>query len=182
MLLKIDKIVEEILHPSDPADPLIITPLPNIKKLQKTGAASIDLRLGSWFLVPYARRITHFDIYDDFQKQNLNENNLVRYVYVPFGESFVLHPKSFVLGSTLEWIRLPANRGGYVTARSSWGRYGLIIATATGIHPGFSGCLTLELANVGEIPIVIKPGTTIAQLFIHTVKDTEKEIDKIITN
>jgi len=103
---------------------------------------------------------------------------LVKYVYVPFGESFVLHPKSFVLGSTLEWIRLPANRGGYVTARSSWGRYGLIIATATGIHPGFSGCLTLELANVGEIPIVIKPGTTIAQLFIHTVEDTEKEIDK----
>ena len=178
MILKIDKIIEEIKHPPNPNDPLIITPLPNIEELQKSGSASIDLRLGSWFLVPRPTRITHFDIYNDHDKQSLNEAKLVRYVYVPFGESFVLHPKSFILGVTLEWIRLPANRAGYVTARSSWGRYGLIIATATGVHPGFSGCLTLELANIGEVPIVVKPGTAICQLFIHTVDHRESDIDK----
>lgn len=41
--------------------------------------------------------------------------------------------------------------------KSSLGRRGLVIETAPGVHPGFSGCLTLELANVGEIPIVLKP-------------------------
>ena len=81
----------------------------------------------------------------------------------------MLQPRSFVLGVTLEWIRLPADKAAYVVGRSSWGRYGLIIATATGVHPGFTGCLTLELSNVGEIPIRVKPGTTVCQLFIHDV-------------
>ena len=46
---------------------------------------------------------------------------------------------------------------------------GLIVATAAGVHPGFTGCLTLELSTVGEIPIVIKPGLRISQLFFHSV-------------
>jgi len=69
--------------------------------------------------------------------------------------------------SLLEWIRLPERISGYVTGRSSWGRRGLIIETAAGIHPGFSGCLALELANVGELPIALKPGMRICQIFLH---------------
>jgi dUTPase len=42
-----------------------------------------------------------------------------------------------------------------------------IVETAAGIHPGFNGCLTLELANVGEVPIKIRPGMKIAQVFVH---------------
>lgn len=53
--------------------------------------------------------------------------------------------------------------------RSSWGREGLVIATATGVHPGYSGILTLELTNLGEIPLRLYPGIAIAQLFVHTV-------------
>jgi dCTP deaminase len=30
----------------------------------------------------------------------------------------------------------------------------------------------LELTNVGELPIAIKPGMTICQLFLHRVEDT----------
>ncbi|MEW5724531.1 MAG: hypothetical protein AB1896_15580, partial [Thermodesulfobacteriota bacterium] len=91
-------------------------------------------------------------------------------------EAFVLHPKAFVLGITLEWFRLPANRAATVIGRSSWGRYGLIIATATGVHPGFTGCLALELSNIGEIPITIKPGTTICQIFVHKVESGKEEL------
>ena len=57
----------------------------------------------------------------------------------------------------------------YVVGRSSWGRDGLIIATATGVHPGYSGIITLEISNVGEIPIYLYPGLSIAQLFIQEV-------------
>ena len=91
------------------------------------------------------------------------------------GKNISCIPRSFVLGVTLEWIRLPKDLAGYVTAKSSWGRRGLIIATATGVHPGFTGCLTLELSNVGEIPIAIKPGMTICQLFLHSVDDSGSE-------
>jgi dCTP deaminase len=97
---------------------------------------------------------------------------------VPFGKSFILHPKYFVLGVTLEWIRLPKDIAGYVIGKSSWGRLGLIIATAVGVHPGFAGCLTLELSNVGELPIELKPGMQICQLFLHTAHSTSSAQSK----
>lgn len=104
-----------------------------------------------------------------------SEAQLTKQHFVPFGEPFILHPRAFVLAVTLEWIRLPSNIAGYVVGRSSWGRHGLIIATANGVHPGFTGCLTLELTNVGEIPITIKPGTTICQLFLHSVEGRDPQ-------
>jgi dCTP deaminase len=97
--------------------------------------------------------------------------------YVPFGQDFFLHPRAFVLAVTLEWVRIPGNLAAYVVCKSSWGRCGLIIATATGVHPGFKGCLTLELSNVGEIPIGIKPGISICQLFLHEVSSTDEHVD-----
>jgi dCTP deaminase len=51
-----------------------------------------------------------------------------------------------------------------VTSRSKWGRAGLVIATATAVHPGFNGTVTLELINLGEIPLVLYPGLRVAQL------------------
>jgi dCTP deaminase len=73
----------------------------------------------------------------------------------------------------LEWLRLPIDLAAYVTGKSSWGRRGLIIETAAGIHPGFTGCLTLELANVGSAPILLEPGMEICQVFFHEVKPAE---------
>ena len=169
MILKTEEIANEVTSPTNPKDPLIITPIPNLEDLKKTGAASVDIRLGCWFLVCRQTRVGLLDVYDN-PNDVPNESKLTKSYYVPYGEKFVLHPKAFVLGVTLEWIRLPLNRAAYVIGRSSWGRHGLIIATATGVHPGFTGCLTLELSNVGEIPITVKPGTTVCQLFIHEVR------------
>jgi dCTP deaminase len=152
---------EEEGQPKD--DPLVISPLPDLDKLRRSGSASIDLRLGTWFVTLRGTRMTHLQ-----PSGRMPELQLTKSQYVPFGSRYLLHPQSFVLGITLEWMRIPKNYGGYVTAKSSWGRRGLIIATATGVHPGFKGCLTLELTNVGEIPIAIQPGMTICQLFLHT--------------
>jgi len=63
----------------------------------------------------------------------------------------------------------------YVAGRSTWGRLGLIVATAVGVHPGFAGNLTLELRNLGETPLTLYPGQTIAQLFFHLVVDRNME-------
>lgn len=99
------------------------------------------------------------------------EARSARSYFVPFGKEFILHPRRFVLASTLEWMKLPAALGGYVTGKSTWARRGLIIETAAGVRPGFSGCLTLELTNVGEVPIVIRPGMKICQLFLHLIPE-----------
>jgi dCTP deaminase len=101
---------------------------------------------------------------------NVLENRLTSKYYVPFTRKYILHPRTFVLGITMEWIRIPGDCAAYVVGKSSWGRRGLIIATAAGVHSGFSGCLTLEMTNLGEIPVEIAPGMQICQLFLHKVE------------
>jgi dCTP deaminase len=160
------------------ADPkgICVVPEPDLVALAASGEAAVTLRLGRWFLSLRQTSKTHFDIIALKQKGEglTNEERDTRLTFVPFGKTFTLHPGRFVLGSTLEWLRLPQDKTGYVTGKSSLGRRGLIIETAAGIHPGFSGCLTLELANVGEIPVQILPGMPICQVFVQDVKAGSK--------
>lgn len=167
MILKSERIAEylEAGKKNDTADPLVIVPTPDPQEIRETGAASIDLRLGTWFVTLRQARMPYLKIEDDKAKAS----QLTKTRYIPFDKEFYLHPGSFVLGATLEWLRIPTNMAAYVIGRSGWGRRGLIIATATGVHPGFKGCLTLELTNVGEIPIAIRPGMPVCQLFLHAV-------------
>lgn len=148
-----------------PADPLVIVPSPDLPELRKKGTASVDLHLGTWFSSLRQTRMTHLEV-----GKRHPESRLTKTHYVRFGSTYVLHPRNFVLAVTLEWLRLPADLSAYVIGKSSWGRRGLIIATATGVHPGFVGSLTLELSNVGELPVAIEPGMQICQLFFHKVK------------
>ena len=176
MILKSDiiaKLLEESADPGAP-DPLVITPSPpDLVELAKSGSASIDIRLGTWFMNLRQARMPQLAI-DEPESQP----QLTKMHYVPFGSEYYLHPGNFVLSVTLEWIRIPKNLAAYVIGKSSRGRRGLIIATATGVHPGFKGCLTLELSNVGELPIAIKPGMEICQLFLHRVETENEELDR----
>lgn len=153
---------------------LIVVPSPDEVNLRKHGGASLDLRLGRWFRsfkqtqVP---TVTLTDHSSDPERRIQSER--AKEHFVPFGAPFVLHPGRFVLGVTLEWLRLPAGLSGYVTGKSSLGRHGLVIETAAGLHPRFTGCLTLELANVGEVPLEISPGMEICQVFLHETTAAE---------
>ena len=161
--------IADLLGDRTGADRLVITPAPNLDELRKSGAASVDLRLGTWFSSLRASRTTALDVMD---ASHAVDARMGKMSFVPFGSAFVLHPGRFVLAVTLEWIRLPHSLSGEVAGKSAWGRHGLIIATATGVHPTFTGCLTLELSNVGDIPIKLYPGTRICQLFLHGVVES----------
>ena len=106
------------------------------------------------------------------------------HVVVPFGDGLWLHPRHFVLAVTFEFLKFPDDMGAYVVGRSSWGRLGLIVATAVFVHPGFRGCLTLELVNEGDSPIYLCPGFRIAQLAIHRLGNPapprEAEVEKYL--
>lgn len=175
MILKAE-IIAEILAAKSASDPLVITPQPDLNELKMSGAASVDMRLGTWFLSLRQARQSVLEV-SESSLAHSTDSRLTKMSYIPFGKDFILHPRSFVLGVTLEWIRIPRDLAGYVVGKSSLGRRGLIIATATGFHPGFTGCLTLELSNVGEIPIAIKPGMKICQLFFHKVNTNEDYVD-----
>jgi dCTP deaminase len=45
----------------------------------------------------------------------------------------------------------------------------VVIETAPWIHPGYRGCLTLEIANVSNTPVLLHPGFPIGQLILLTV-------------
>lgn len=152
---------------------LVITPLLDPEKQLHKGSASVDLRLGTRFVASRRGDLTHIDTKNQgFEKEIAN---LQDSYYRNIGDSFVLHPGHFVLASTLETLCLPPNLAGSVVTRSSWGRHGLIIATAVGIHPNFVGVLTLELRNLAEIPLKLYPGRRILQVFFHEVEQTDLE-------
>ena len=92
-------------------------------------------------------------------------------VHMSWGERFILHPQELVLASTLEYIVLPDNVAAQVLTRSSYGRLGLLTATAVQVQPGSRGCITLELVNQGETPIELSPAARVAQLMLWVVTE-----------
>jgi len=170
-ILKGEKLAALLSPKVSGQDSLYVAPVPDIEGIKNSGSASLDLRLGVWFTSLRHARQSVLDV-------DSSERRITKSHYVRFGDQYYLHPRNFVLGITLEWLRFPSKLAGYVIGKSSWGRRGLVIATATGVHPGFTGCLTLELCNVGEIPIELKPGSRICQLFVHTVQPSSRTVDR----
>ena len=46
----------------DHRDPLVVTPGPDLVALRSAGTASLDLRLGTWFLTPKKNRHALLDV------------------------------------------------------------------------------------------------------------------------
>ncbi|AXH96302.1 dCTP deaminase [Ornithinimicrobium avium] len=130
----------------DPWDPRMVQP------------SSVDVRLDRYFRLFDNHK---YAVIDPAQEQP----ELTRLVEVEAGESFVLHPGEFVLGSSYEQVTLPDDVAARVEGKSSLGRLGLLThATAGFVDPGFTGHVTLELSNVATLPIVLHPGMKIGQL------------------
>lgn len=148
---------------------MVVTPLLDDDQVSNS---SIDLRLGTHFTLTRTTRVRALDAFEALgdNKARIDMQSYQRQVVVPYGADLVLHPGDFVLGTTIEYLRLPMDLYAYVMGRSSWGRLGLIIATAVVVHPGFAGCITLELVNEGSVPIVLRPGTRICQLAVHSTE------------
>ena len=122
--------------------------------------SSIDLRLGSVFRVFVNQTETHID-------PKLSQPDLTEEVEVADGSSFVLHPSEFVLGGTVETIRMADDLVGRIEGKSSLGRLGLMVHSTAGyVDPGFRGSLTLELSNHANLPILLWPGMRVSQLSV----------------
>jgi dCTP deaminase len=126
--------------------------------------ASIDLKLGTSFRVfsevnysevgsIFATTIDLADYRDHSKKRT-----------VPVGRSLIIMPGEFLLGSTLEKLRIPDQIAMYLDGKSSIGRLGLSVHVTAGyFDPGFEGVGTLELVNFGPYPIRLRPGLFICQ-------------------
>jgi dCTP deaminase len=119
--------------------------------------SSVDVRVDRYFRVFHNARYPFIDVREP-------QEDLTELVEADTGP-FILHPGEFVLGSTLERIRLPDDLVARLEGKSSLGRLGLLIHSTAGfIDPGWDGHVTLELSNVANLPITIYPGMKIGQL------------------
>jgi dCTP deaminase len=129
----------------DPYDPRCLQP------------ASLDVRLDRQFRVFRSSRHAYIDLAKGV-------DDITELVTVD-REPFILHPGEFVLGSTLERVRLANDIVSRVEGKSSLGRLGLLIHSTAGfIDPAWDGHITLELSNVNTIPITLYPRMRIGQL------------------
>ncbi len=138
---------------------LVITPLMDLS----IGAASVDLRLGNKFVLFRSNRIEAFNPLEKVPEARA----IQAYTQKRWGQPFVLHPNELVLAHVLEYLKMPGDLSAQVLTRSSYGRLGLVTATATFIEPNYKGSLTLELVNLSEVPMSLTPGQRIAQLVLQ---------------
>jgi dCTP deaminase len=147
---------------------IIVEPM----KADQIGPSSIDLSLGNKWRVFKQLTKTHIDPSKDKDTDEFTE--------VLTANEFVIHPGEFVLGTTREFIKVPHDLVGRLEGRSSWGRLGIVIHSTAGfVNPGFNGTLTLEMTNLGKMPVLLKAGTRICQIIFEKLNSpVETPYDK----
>src|SRR5437764_14071104 len=131
----------------------ITPPLPP----EQFGSCSVDFRLGNEFSVFEYSRHPYIDL-----REKIDLQDIMRKVVVPPGEPFVLQPRDFVLAITEETLDLGTDVLGRLEGRSSLGRIGIIVHGTAGLFdPGWIGKATLELSNLGRMPVALYPGMRI---------------------
>jgi dCTP deaminase len=130
----------------DPFDPQLVQP------------SSIDVRLDNKFLVFRNTKRAFIDV-----KQPADD--LMELIELAQDEPMYLHPHEFVLGNTIERVKMPDDLVGRLEGRSSLGRLGVVIHSTAGfIDAAFEGHVTLEISNLANLPIALYPGMRIGQI------------------
>lgn len=167
MILDEKSIIERLMLKDK--ERLVITPI--IDAVEQFQPSSIDLRLGSHFKIIRTSEFAFFDPLCDEEEIRSGILRSTEDVDKKILEPFVLHPSEFVLGSTLEYIKLPSDIAARLEGRSSWARMGLVVHSTGGfIDPGFAGSITFELCNTGKIPFALYSGLRIAQISFYQLK------------
>ncbi|MEE9276787.1 MAG: dCTP deaminase, partial [Dehalococcoidia bacterium] len=124
---------------------------------ERLGPESVDFRLGSSFLVFERNKQPYID-----PRRPETAEGTTRLVTLAADEPFIIHPAELVLATTMERLRLPDDLVARLEGRSSLGRLGLIVhRTASLFHPGWDGHATMELGNLGVMPVALYSGMRI---------------------
>ena len=124
---------------------------------EQFGSCSVDFRLGNEFSVFEHSRHGMIDL-----RERAAIQDLMRTIEVGDGEPFILQPREFALAITKETLELDDDVLGRLEGRSSLGRIGIIVHGTAGLFdPGWIGRATLELSNLGRMPVALYPGMRI---------------------
>ncbi|MBX4187386.1 MAG: dCTP deaminase [Candidatus Doudnabacteria bacterium] len=140
-----------------------ITPKPDLKT--QLGSCSVDLHLGNKFRVFKHSSYPYIDL-----NGPVDTDKLMKEIIVPKGEPFIMQPGDFALATTEENLELEDDLLGRIEGRSSLGRLGIIVhGTASIFDPGWIGTPTMELGNLGVMPVALYPGMRICAFTFEEV-------------
>lgn len=158
MAILSDKTIKEYLEEGK----IVIDPLKDEQQIQPS---SVDMRLGDEFKVFKVIRKPYIDPKDEEDIAEYMESSTV-----PEGEAFIIHPNEFALATTQEYVKVPDDLVAIVEGRSSMGRLGVTMHVTAGyVDPGFEGRITLEISNIGAMPVALYPGQRVCQLVFETM-------------
>ena len=141
---------------------IVIDPLIDEKQIQPS---SIDMRIGDEFKVFKVIRKPYIDPKDQDDIASYMESMIIEE-----GEAFIIHPNEFALATTYEYVKVPDDLVARVEGRSSMGRLGVTMHVTAGfIDPGFEGKITLEISNIGAMPVALYPGQRVCQIVFETM-------------
>lgn len=141
--VELKKLLAEGVLVIDPLDPDCVQP------------ASVDCKLGSHFLVVESNKMDIITLDSEIHYREIE------------GDTVTIPPHTFVLATTKEYFKIPANMVAFVEGRSSIGRIGLFVQNAGWVDPGFEGKITLELYNANALPIKLQAGRRICQMVFY---------------
>jgi len=121
------------------------------------GSFGYDLRLGRRFILhrPHTANI-------------IDPRNIKKELFktIEVSDVFLLQPHSQVLAESVERFNMPDDVIAEVIGKSTYARCGLLVNT-TLIEAGWRGILTMELANLTDLPICLYVGYGIGQVIFH---------------
>ncbi|HEX6499143.1 MAG TPA: dCTP deaminase [Micromonosporaceae bacterium] len=131
---------------------------------------SVDMRLGWRFWSPrrgLAVDLRQGKLLEVAPRRRWKERHLQP------GESILIPPGSMILAHTLEQFTVPSDCAGKIEGRSSYARLGLQVhCSADFINPGYRGRMSIQLVNLGRVPIKLFPGLPVCQLILVKLTDT----------
>jgi|SRR3989344_1485066 len=140
-----------------------IKPAPDLKV--QLGSCSLDLHLGNNFRVFKQSSHPFIDL-----KGPVDTDKIMQEVIVSDDEPFIMQPGDFALATTEENLELADDLLGRIEGRSSLGRLGIIVhGTASIFDPGWNGKPTMELGNLGVMPVALYPGMRICAFTFEEV-------------
>lgn len=157
----------DIARRLDTKNDLVIDPITDPE--MQIQPCSVDVRLNNNFLMFDHPNVRSINPLTDTPESQMSE------ITIPEDDVFTLHPGDFVLGATQEHVEIPNDLVGFVNGRSTMGRLAVVIhATAGLLDPGFCGNVTLEISNLGTVPVDLTPDMRIGQLTFAPLQ-TESE-------
>ncbi|MDR2873520.1 MAG: dCTP deaminase [Methanobrevibacter sp.] len=148
---------------------IVIEPLKDFEK--QIQPSSVDLRIGNEFKSFRVIRKPFID-----PKDSTDISSYMQSVYIPDEEYFIIHPNEFALATTYETVKVPNDLVARVEGRSSMGRLGITMHVTAGyIDPGFEGKITLEISNIGKMPVALYPSQRVCQIVFETMTSASEK-------